>query len=184
MQPARAVTVTGLAETIRSIRGLMRYEVQQQLSREMGFIAEPIALAARANIMQQGIIRSGALFDSLVTVPKVNPNRGTISVIIGPKKQRAVKSETTGRTKSKAAVYRVGNKFVMPAKYAHLVELGTRAHAYQIRTRKGIVTKMHPGARGKPFLGPAFRMAEGGLIEAIGAAAGAVVEAQARQAAK
>jgi hypothetical protein len=180
MPAARSVTMTGVAETIRSIRGLMREDVQRQISRELDAVAQPIMVQAKANVMTQDAIRTGGLFDSIVTVPKINPNKGTISVIIGPKKQRAVANAVTGKTRRRAAVYKFGSKQALPAKYAHLVEFGTKPHAYQMRTRKGIESFMHPGTRAKPFLGPAFDAASPGMVGEIGAAAGRIVEKQAK----
>lgn len=181
---SRSVTVTGLAKTVRSIRGLMRFEVQQRLSREMDEAAQPIIIGAKANIMAQDAIRSGALFDSIVSVAKVNPNRQRISVIIGPKKQRIVSDSVTGKQSRRAAVYKVGGRYAMPAKYAHLVEFGTKPHPYQMRTLKGIESFAHPGSRARPFLGPSFDAASPSLLGDIGAAAGRVVEWEAAQAGK
>lgn len=183
MPTARSVTVTGLAETIRSIRGLMRYEVQKRLAREMDVAAQPILMGAKAALQAQGAVRSGALLDAMVTVPKVMPNKGRISVIIGPKKQRTVTSKITGKQSQRAALYMVNGRAAIPAKYAHLVELGTRPHPYQMRTRKGIESFMHPGGKAKPFLGPSFDAAAPGLLAEIGAAAGRVIEEQAAMAA-
>lgn len=176
MPAAGTVTVTGLADTIRSIRGLMRLEVQQRIARAIDTVAQPIMLQARGNLVQSGAVRSGALMDALVTVPKVNPNRGRISVIIGPKKQRI---NASGQ--SRAKVYKVGSRNAIPAKYAHLVELGTRPHTYRMRTRRGIESFLHHGSRAKPFLGPAFAMAEGTILDGIGAEVGAIIEAQAHK---
>lgn len=182
MPAAGSVIVTGLSETVRNIRGLMRLEVQQQLSREMDAAAQPIVIGAKANIMAQDAIRSGALFDSMISVAKVAPNRGKISVIIGPKKQRVTSSRITGKQSRKAAVYKVGGRFAIPAKYAHLVEFGTKPHSYQMRTRQGIESFAHPGSRAKPVLGPSFDAQSPSLLAEIGAAAGRVVEQQAQAA--
>ena len=184
MPASSSVTISGLVETIRSIRGLMRYEVQERLAREMDKAAQPILVAAKANIIAQDAIRSGSLFDAMVTVGKVAPNKGKISVIIGPKKQRVTSSSITGKKGRRAAIYKVGGRYAIPAKYAHLVEFGTKPHPYQMRTRQGIESFMQPGSRAKPFLGPAFDAASPGLIEGFGAAAGRVIEWEAKQAAK
>lgn len=184
MPSAGNVTMTGLPETIRALRGLMRMEVQEQISREIDSVARPVIVQAKANIIGQDAIRTGGLFDSMITVPKINPLKETISVIAGPGKRKTVVSMVTGKRSQMAATYKNGKRTEKPSKYAHLVEFGTRPHVFQVRTRKGIESFAHPGARARPFLGPAFDVAAPTMTDDIGRAVGRVIEAQATAATK
>lgn len=83
---------------------------------------------------------SGALKQSLgVKAAKGKRGRSLAFAVIGPRK-KIVKQIVPPRGKKP--------RRVVPAFYAHLVELGTRPHA--------IGTGRHPGTKPRPFLRPAY----------------------------
>jgi hypothetical protein len=85
---------------------------------------------AKTFLTANGSVETAALFSALTTTDDTKPNTSVVGVKRG----------------------RRGSKNRLPARTAHLVEFGTAPH-WQPNRFGGI---MHPGARPKPFMRPAF----------------------------
>lgn len=137
--------------------------VRERIARKaLDAAAKPIVAAAKAKVPR----RFGALKASLGVVHrKYSP---VVVAIIGAK--RGFMASSRGKKLASKG------KYAEPAFYAHLVEFGTKPHALgegSIRVRRSTRTvngrrqvielgpgpqhgRMHPGARPKPFLRPAW----------------------------
>jgi HK97 gp10 family phage protein len=85
---------------------------------------------AKARLAQNGSIETKALLQALTVTDDSRPNTS----VVGQKRGRR------------------GSMNRLPPRYAHLVEFGTAPH-WQPNRFGGI---MHPGARAKPFMRPAY----------------------------
>jgi HK97 gp10 family phage protein len=102
-------------------------QMLRALASGMTRIGAVVRSAARARVQKE----TGVLKRSIGVKSSKSKRRSAHYVVIGPRKEFLER----GRR---------------PVKYAHLVEGGTKPHGY--KTRKGT----HPGAKAKPFLGPAL----------------------------
>lgn len=144
------VSVTGLRDCMRRVAKLKRGVRNKLIRKAMSKSTQPLAKAAKSRAPK----RFGLLQKSLGRKMKTYSKSGTVVAIVGPRSgfQRPV----PGRGKN--GKRRVAN----PLYYAHLVEKGTRPHSLgkgsRLRGKKARQSgAMHPGARPRPFLGPAWR---------------------------
>lgn len=123
-------------EQILSALASLRTGVRTILRNALTKASKPVVAAAQAGVHED---RTGQLRRSLGAVTR--SYRNAIVVVMGPRRgfDTVVVSRFTGKAMR-----------VDPAKYAHLVEFGTAAH-WQPK-----LNWMHPGARPKPFLRPAW----------------------------
>ncbi len=147
--------VQGLRDALAALDAVEK-KVKTKLLRKAATAGGKIVLrAVKARVAR----KSGLLARAMGHKTKAYTNTGTVIDIVGPRKGFA---ETTNGKKRD------------PAKYAHLVEDGTRPHSVasgSMLARRGKadvgqgVGAMHPGAKPKPFMAPA-RMAN--AAEVIG----------------
>ncbi len=148
--------VLGYAE----VKGTMEYlwKTASKSAVRRGLYAGAVLLRDEAR--RRVPIRTGALRRSIeaVTTNEFGPD-GKRDQPVGrvriSKKIFAIVSGKNGQTKArllKGAKNIKGRAY--PRNYAHLVEYGTRAHFLGSSSSTG--HKMHPGARPKPFLRPAW----------------------------
>lgn len=115
------------------------------------------AKIVHAQLKRNAPRRLGALRASIAIRIKTKRRGGVTYAVIGPKRR------FKGRKGSKIA-----GKNVLPTKYAHLVEKGTKPHSLRKRgSADGAVGKMHPGARPKPFISPAWESTRDAAVAAI-----------------
>lgn len=137
-----------MVDMLRRFGGIVDVD---NLNRVMKKAAKPIVDAARSGVTR----RTGLLKKSIGSKEKKYASGVHVSVI-------GVRKDVVGVTTNE----RTGKTIkVLPYKYAHLVEFGTRPHK--------IGSGKHPGAAAKPFLGPAFEEHKG---EAVG-----IIESEIRQ---
>jgi HK97 gp10 family phage protein len=126
---AARVRVTGASELAAAFRQLGRNPTiaARRKSRQAG--GKVISEAAKANLIGNDSVETGALVQSMGVA---EDDRKLNRTLIGPRSGKFRK--------------------MRPSSYAHFVEFGTAPH-WQPNRFGGI---MHPGARPKPFLRPAF----------------------------
>ena len=92
--------------------------------------AKPIVAQAKANLINKGSIRTGALAKSLDAIVRVYPNTGTVAAFIGSVRGTYAVA-TNLKTKKTGPMKLRGNenttKPIIPANYSHLVEYGHRS---------------------------------------------------------
>ena len=113
------VTVRGLQETVRNLRGLRRKAFEEIAETFLAPVAEPVVARARRNLETAGAVDTGMLARSIGVVVRVYPNAKWMAAYVGPRSGFAFTTET-------------GSKHD-PVKYAHLVEFGTKPHSLQNR---------------------------------------------------
>ena len=127
--------------------------------------------------------RSGLLAKALA-VKSITYRHGEQAVaVIGARRGAKLKSMAKIRSAGGAKI-----KAAEPSNYAHLVEFGTRAHPISAKGEGflsflGVVTKavMHPGAKPRPFLGPAYTSSISRAFKRMGAKAWQGIEKQAKK---
>ena len=158
--------LTGDVELIQKLNTLGDRVYKKVLSLASSRAVKPVIDTARRLAPKE----TGLLKKSIGTKQKKYPKNGVVVAIVGPRTgfaQDVVVDTPYGKMKSRRD----------PAKYAHLVEYGTRAHSTaalsnnKIRPNKsgevseenrlGFAIAMqggdnHPGATPKPFMRPAF----------------------------
>ncbi len=128
--------------------------------------AKPVAAAVKARAPRRK--GSGALKQSIgikAKGGKKNRTKTAAYAVIGPRRKVVKFVKNKGRKSTIKAV---------PANYAHVVEKGTRPHSIKKGTGFRKVGKhaapgspgIHPGAKAKPFLAPAWRSTKSQALEA------------------
>jgi HK97 gp10 family phage protein len=126
---AARINIRGAAELAAAFRSLGRNPTQVARRKARQAAGKIISEAAKANLVGNDSVVTGALVQSMGV------------------------AENTRRANSTLIGSRAGKfKKMSPSSYAHFVEFGTAPH-WQPNRFGGI---MHPGARPKPFLRPAF----------------------------
>jgi len=133
-------------------RALERFplEVQRTLLRRAVVRASQPAIATAKALVPK---RFGLLIEAIGLKSKFYRNTGTAVTVIGARGGDKFTYVRQGQA---------GESVEKPSKYAHLVEFGTKPHKQKVLpvlTSHGIVRikgGMHPGAKPKPFLAPAF----------------------------
>lgn len=118
-----------------------------------------MAKAAKANLVSEGAVDTKSLMNAIDS--KVSQYAYAVVGIIGPR-TRQVRDKKSGQkvlSKYGQSAQNRGDKFAHY--YAHLVEFGAKPHslAKGASAKKGKLQgagSMHPGARKKPFMRPAF----------------------------
>jgi HK97 gp10 family phage protein len=108
-------------------------QMLRALASGMTRIGAVVRSAARARVQKE----TGVLKRSIGVKSSKSKRRSAHYVVIGPRKEFLER----GRR---------------PVRYAHLVELGTKPHEQGRRKMLQPYYKPHPGAKPKPFLGPAL----------------------------
>lgn len=163
-------TTSGVPELYEQLRKADVKIARQAMRKAIAKSLKPILADAKANVAED----TGTLKEALGQ--KIKAYKGGLSVtgIAGPRYDKVSKrSKKPPKPKKFARVVQRGGKSVelIPAKYAHLVEKGTRPHALgkgsQIpstnearRARQKNLSqtgRIHPGAKAQPFMGPALQ---------------------------
>ncbi len=140
------------------------------------------ALTPSANILRDEArrlapVRYGILRKAIKTRTTVLFGVPTASVYIEKKKYRVAAKGIKGQRRNKSGKAAAGEKprmiSVSPRSTAHLVEFGTKPHAYKKRAG------MHPGARAKPFMRPAMDAKGAAAIAKFGEVVGAEIDKEA-----
>ncbi|WP_165790812.1 HK97-gp10 family putative phage morphogenesis protein [Pleomorphomonas carboxyditropha] len=141
--------VTGGAETRAALKAL-RAALGAPLNEASKRAVEPMAEAAKDLLKRNGSVKAGRLYR-------------IITVVRNRKRSSALRP-----------VYEVGPDGSDPAyREAHLVEFGTAPH-FQPE-----LNRMHPGARPKPFMRPAFEQNKEGAVKIFADTIGPAIEKQA-----
>lgn len=157
--------VEGLGPFLKKLSEL-RDSLQKRILRSaMRRAASMVNKSAKAASPQdQGWLRM-----SLGVAVKVYPG----GVVIGVVEPRSGFVRKRGQSKKSLSSF--GKKLTTqnrrPQNYAHLVERGARAHFIGKGSNVGKGVRkgtMHPGAKPKPFLGPAFRSNQGRIVDLFG----------------
>lgn len=163
LQIRGSIQSASLQDLLHRTKGLKRNVRDKIVRPSVNKALDPVLSAAKALVRK----RTGLLQKSLGK--RLRQYRGTFVGITGPR----TGSQTTGRgRKRKKKLSALGLKFkaagVMPSKYAHLLEKGTRPHSLRKGSkllRKGLnllakagvrLGRWHPGARPYPFMRPAW----------------------------
>ena len=142
------VTADGFRDVARNLEKLKR-NVQRKVTR--GAVTKamrPVAKSAKANAKK--IKDTGLLSRSIGTRTKTYARSGVVISIVGAREGFRTRVKRKGWDNTTVDLFRKkkdGNLVEVwadPAKYAHLVELGTKPHGN------------HPGAAPKPYLRPAI----------------------------
>lgn len=185
--------VTGDAEFIKLCADLS-YKVKNKIARKVLLFE-----AKRFLPMSQALIpvKSGALKRSMIVAVKVSTRKGWIRVSYGPKKERTVLDTKTGQTglfrgRMSLAAAQQYKVLQDPTRYAHLVELGTRAHKvtakgpYMLRSKatgKSYGRSAMVSAKPHPFMRPVFDSNAAGAVQNIVTNARQMIEQEVRNAA-
>lgn len=146
--------VRGGPETRRALR-----ELTSRLSGPLNSASKhalgPVLTSAKANLAANGSVESGRLL-RILTIKRDRESSRPLAprYLVGPDG-----SDSHYRT-------------------AHLVEFGTAPH-WQAN-----VQRMHPGARAKPFLRPAYEAARAAVVDTFSALIGPAIEKQAERLAR
>jgi len=114
--------------------------------------AKPIRNQIKANVPKGG---RGHLRRSIKTVVKTaGRGKGNVYSVTGPENRRIVVrgDAFANRGLSSFMEARYGVKYVNPAKYAHIVENGSRPHTQKF----GFMTVQHPGTKPTKFASRAY----------------------------
>lgn len=161
--------VLGVEKVIARLNYLAKRGTRSRiLRRAVSKASTPIMQDARRGAAKE----TGALKLSMGRRMRTYPS-GTVLAIVGPR--TGFKRVGRGKKGTRKADARLMGKFMaagrkgkprLPHKYAHLVEFGTRPHAlgkgsrHPANVRRGEKPiqhgRMHPGARPKPFMRPAW----------------------------
>lgn len=130
--------------------------------------------------------RTGGLKKSIGKRVKAYPRSKNVIAIIGPRADFAGLPTPEGvvwlRGKKGMQGLRLRpGKRIRPAKYAHLVEFGTKAHVIENWFGHEGQRKLIRGARSRPFVEPAYRQGEQAAFQKIAAKIREGVAAEARR---
>ena len=151
---AARVSIRGASELAAAFRELGRNPTAAARRKSRQAAGKVVSEAAQANLIGNDSVVTGALVQSMgVAEDQQKPNR----TLVGPR---------AGKFKK-----------MRPSSYAHFVEFGTAPH-WQPNRFGGT---MHPGARPKPFLRPAYEQNIEKLAQAYFTQMKAEIEAAAQR---
>lgn len=166
--------VKGLDQLLNKLQHLAKKTTRTGIARKALHKAmAPVQKKAKQKLVDNKSIETGLLKLSIGRRIRVYSQSGTVVAIVGPR--TGFKRMGRGRKSRKGTVKSLYAKMMehgkngrprMPSKYAHLVEFGTRPHTvgkgdrHPANVRRNEKAKqtgpMHPGARAKPFIRPAW----------------------------
>ena len=179
--------IDGLDRVLQAVDELVAKDIPAAVRRGVDDAGKLILAEAKKRLQANGSVDTGMLLKSLGRRTR-SYKRGRLAVaVIGARKDAAPKPGRLGQKPKPAkppkyAGYHVRRgrlriEWVVPAKYVHLVEFGTRPHSVAKGARlarKGTgkrdvnqVAPFHPGARPKPFLRPALDVAKGAAARLV-----------------
>lgn len=167
---AQGEFVWGLDHLLAKLRHLSKKSTRSSIARiSLSKAVQPIQVAAKRNLTMNQSIETGLLRLAIGRRIRVYTGTGTVLAIVGPRTgfrrvgRKKVMLRGLGR---KMVQFGKKGRLRIPSKYAHLVEKGTRPHATGKGSRHPAnvrgkekplqIPPMHPGARAKPFIKPAW----------------------------
>lgn len=174
MAPQIKLTVTGAAALKLTLDDIVGKVARRAARKSLEEASKVVLEAAQANLVANESVETKSLFKSLGRRVVALKSGGGYVAIIGPRydtrKKIAAGQRRFGKWKRRKGSRKP--RFMNPVKYARLVEFGTRPH----RTFKGSTSRgtkgeqqakfeagglfehfsMHPGAKPKPFMRPAY----------------------------
>lgn len=157
--------IQGLAEVVATLKGLPA-KLQRKIMRKALSKATKGTVAAARRLVPR---ETGLLKKSIGRKVVTYKESGVLVVVIGPRK--GFRQDVTRRGRGKPSI-------ADPVNYAHLVEFGTKPHSLlkgassRGRLKKATadlvargIGKIHPGAKARPFLRPAFDQTKGQILQ-------------------
>lgn len=150
------VTLKGFAEVVQTLNGLKQSMRGRILRKAVTKAVQPITKDAKA----RAPVEDGYLKKSIGYRIQSYKKSGAVVGVIGPRTGYK-KNRKTGKRELTALGKKLQKEtYKRPTYYAHLVEMGTQPHAIgkgDSLKKNRQAGKLHPGARPKPFLLPAWR---------------------------
>ena len=154
----------GVTDLRQFVQGIDPFVQRRLIKRTLDQSCKVMVEQARANIVDNDSVRTGALKKSMGLVIREYPKTRRIIAVIGPRVMTFVRGKS-GKARSAKSTDKVEDGLIKPFKYAHLVEFGhysaaatgisvsdgtkgTRRRKHTFPTRSYIMPK--------PFLAPAY----------------------------